>query len=300
MPKKLLALATVVLGVLALAACGGTAPGPGAEPPGQTESPPTEPPPATEPLPDRYEYSDAPDAVVLDVTTGGGFVPVEVAVDTRPDFRLYGDGSVLVRPEEFELAFPALQTYELTPEGIQAVLQAADEAGLLAAGPDYGQPPVTDLPTTTLTVNLEGSSYSHGAYALGFDDETGLTAAQRDARERFAGFTAFLADLAATHPELLASAAEAYEPEAVRVYAWEREPQPGQKPPAWPLEPGIETWAGESSFGARCRTIAGPDLETLLGSLPQDWPLAWRSGGKQWSTGVALQLPGDAGCPPSA
>jgi hypothetical protein len=292
MPKKMRVLpGAAIVSALALAACGGTSPTsePAAEPPAE--------PPATTQEPEGFAYSTDPSAVVLDLTAGGGFVPVEVAVDTRPSFRLYGDGTVLAKPEEFELAFPTLRTYRLTPEGIQAVLEEADAAGLLAPAPDYGMPAVTDLPTTMLRIALDGESYSHDAYALEFEDAVGVTPAQEEARARYAGFTSFLAGLDTTHPELLASEATSYEPEAVRVYAWERELEPGQQAPAWPLAEGIESWPEEPGFGAKCQTISESDLDAVLASVSeQQWPYTWESGGSAWTTGIALQLPGDAGC----
>jgi hypothetical protein len=293
MPKiKIPVLGAALVGALALAACGGTTPG--AEP---AAEPPSEPPAATTEEIPGFAYPTDPSAVVLDLTACCGFVPVEVAVDTRPSFRLYGDGTVLVKPEEFELAFPTLRTYQLTPDGIQAVLEEAEAAGLLAPAPDYGMPPVTDMPTTTLEIALDGESYTHDAYGLDFDDTSGLTPEQAEARARYASFASFLATLDSTHPELLATEPVPYEPEAVRVYAWERELEPGQTAPPWPLEPGIETWPVEPAFGASCLVISGPDLDALLASVAeQEWPFTWESGGKAWTTGMALQLPGDAGC----
>ena len=291
MPKRTLPVAAVVVAALALAACGGTVPAsePAAEPPPE--------PPATTEQPTGFLYPTDPGTVVLDVTTGGGFVPVEVAVDTRPDFRLYGDGTVLVKRPEEQLGFPALETYRLTQDGVQAVLDEADGAGFLDPAPDYGQPPVSDMPTTTLNIALDDGSSSHSAYGLGFGDATGLTAAQQDARERYTAFTSYLAGLDSAHPELLESEPAPYQPEAVRVYAWESQVEPTPNAPAWPLDESIDSWPEEEGFGARCQTISEPDLEALVASTAdQQWPYSWRSGGTVWSTGIALQLPGDPGC----
>src|SRR6185436_17021729 len=120
MPKRTFPIAAIAVAALALAACGGTVPAsePAAEPPAE--------PPATTEEPAGFLYSTDPGTVVHDVKTGGGFVPVEVAVDTRPDFRLYGDGTVLVKPaDETQPGFPALETYRLSPDGIQTVLGEA-------------------------------------------------------------------------------------------------------------------------------------------------------------------------------
>jgi hypothetical protein len=293
MPKRTFPIAAIAVAALALAACGGTVPN--SEP---AAEPPPEPPPASTEEPTGFLYPTDPGTVILDVTTGGGFVPVEVAVDTRPDFRLYGDGTVLVKPaDESQPGFPVLETYQLSPDGIQAVLAEAESDGLLAPAPDYGQPPVSDMPSTTLTIALDDGSYSHSAYALGFDDASGLTPAQQEARERYQGFTSYLAALDTDHPELLEAEPAPYEPDAVRVYAWESQVTPEQAAPAWPLDGDIASWPEEPGFGARCETISEPDLDALTASIAdQPWPYAWQSGGTTWSTGIALQLPGDPGC----
>ena len=116
-----------------------------------------------------------------------------------------------------------------------------------------------------MTISLDDGSYSHSAYALGFDDTSGLTPAQQDARERYQGFTSYLAALDTDHPELLEAEPAPYEPEAVRVYAWESQVTPEQAPPAWPLDDDIASWPEEPGFGARCETISGPDLEDADG-----------------------------------
>ena len=138
------------------------------------------------------------------------------------------------------------------------MLGEAESAGLLAPAPDYGQPPVSDMPTTTLTISLDDGSYSHSAYALGFDDTSGLTAAQQDARERYQGFTSYLAELDSAHPDLLEAEPAPYEPEAVRVYAWESQVTAEQAPPAWPLDDDIASWPEEPGFGRAARRSPGP------------------------------------------
>jgi hypothetical protein len=307
MQTRLILIGLVTAGALALAACGGTVPesqGPAAEPPATT-SPPAEPPPATTSEP-GFEHPTEPDAVVVDLTTGGGFVPVEVAIDNRPEFRLYGDGIVLARPEnETFPSPPALVRYRLTPEGIQTVLAAADAAGLLEEGPDYGEPGVTDVGTTVLTVAVDGSSYSHAAYALGFEDAPGLTAEQIEAREQFAAFADYLRRLPTHAPDALAEEPAPYEPAAADVYVFEREAEPGLDAAPWPYERPPTDWppaASDSAFGGSCLTISGAELAQYLEPAEgEEWTVLYRHGRKDgaprfWSIGIDLVLPGETGC----
>ena len=290
-------------GVLALAACGGTVPE--AEPPA-AEPPPAEPAATTSDDP-RYDYPTDPGVVVVDLTTGGGFVPVEVSIDGRPEFRLYGDGTVLARPEnETFPSPPQLLRYRLTPEGIQTVLAAADDAGLLGEAPDYGQPMVTDVPTTILTIAVDGASVSHSAYALEFEDDPGLTAAQREARQRFAGFAEYLRTLPTSAPDALAEEPAPYEPEAADVYVFEREVEPGFTAPEWPFDRLPTDWppaSSDTAFGGSCLTILGAELEPYLAPAEgEEWTALYASGEKAdgsprfWSMGIDLVLPGDTGC----
>ena len=304
----LISLATIT-STLALAACGGTVPAseaPAAQPP--TTAPPAEPPPTTE-VANTYDYPTDADAVVIDLVSGGGFVPVELAIDSRPEFRLYGDGTVLARPpDETFPSPPTLLRYTLTPEGIQQVLAAADDAGLLEQAPDYGQPAVTDLPTTTLTVGTDGEPISHSAYALGFEDATGLTAAQTAARQRFADYANLLRTLPTSMPAALAEQPAPFEPDAADVYLFEREAEPGLSAPKWPYEVPPTEWPpvpGDSAFGGACRTVTGPELAAFLdpgnagtslyryGKTPDGSP-------RFWSIGIDLVLPGETGCDAAA
>ena len=79
---------------------------------------------------------------------------------------------------------------------MQAVLTAAQEAGVLTEPFDYGQPPVADVPDTGVTVNANDKSYTQGANALGGDFGTeNLTQAQIDARAKLSKFVDSMSNL---------------------------------------------------------------------------------------------------------
>src|ERR1700710_2270360 len=76
--------------------------------------------------------------VVIRVTTGGGFVPVQYNLRSLPSFTLYGDGTVLV-PGPVIQVYPGPAIYplvrsRLSEPQVQVLLRRGQAAGLLARG----------------------------------------------------------------------------------------------------------------------------------------------------------------------
>lgn len=275
---KLLLLAAAAL-PLALAGCA-LGPGGGIDPP--QGGPHTHPTGAEE--------------LVVSLSIGGGLEPIQYAVDDRPSFALYGDGTVL-RPSSVDVAYPGVDAYRLSEDGIQAVLAAAERADLLREGVDYGIPQVYDAPAASLSITTDGRSFSHGIGAPGIgDDDPTLTEAQREARRREAGFESFLRSLPDDHPELLLEDVHAYDLRAVDVNAWPAEPWDGASVEDWPLERRLGKLRGEGLSGGLCETIAGDELLRLRTELSARSADLWRSGGRTWSIGLRALLPGQTGC----
>lgn len=275
---KLLLLAAAAL-PLALAGCA-LGPGPGVDPP--QGGPHTHPTGAEE--------------LVVSLSIGGGLEPIQYAVDDRPSFALYGDGTVL-RPSSTDVAYPGVDAYRLSEDGIQAVLAAAEEAGLLREGVDYGIPQVYDAPAASLSITADGRSFSHGIGAPGIgDDDPTLTDAQKEARRQESGFESFLYALPDDHPELLLEGVHAYDLRAVDVNAWPAEPWEGASVEDWPLERPLGKLRGTGLSGGLCETIAGDELLRLRTELSARSADLWRSGKRTWSIGLRAILPGEAGC----
>jgi hypothetical protein len=209
--------------------------------------------------------------VVIRVSSGGGFVPVQVNLRALPSFTLYGDGTLIV-PGAVPLTSPGpaimpLLRSRLSERQVQALLRRAQAAGLLAPGVieygDMGSIGVSDMPTTTLTVNARGRHVQRAAYALGVTGHGGrMPAAQTLARRALARFIAQLPrGLRGTH----------YAPHAIAVYVG---PFPGAPPTAsrrvrWPLTSDLAQ-AGtpvSSGLGYRCITVGGKDARTLVAVL---------------------------------
>jgi hypothetical protein len=241
------------------------------------------------------------DDVVLQVFTGGGFVPYEVALAAFPEYTLLGDGTVIVAGvstlEYPGPALPSLNRFSLSEKQIQHVLHRAEEAGLLTPDPvDFGAPLITDVGTTSVTLNAAGLTVTHRAYALTITDaEAGLTSAQVRARRSLVGFLESL-------PQGGGDAGP-YPPTALAVYVGEYSGDPqGQKALVWPLGDNLATVGTPTSVGAgyRCTLVTGRDLSTLMTSLAgatSRTPWVARAGDDtRYSVVVRPVLPGTPGC----
>jgi hypothetical protein len=143
--------------------------------------------------------------VVLRIETGGGFVTPQYNLTQPPGFTLYGDGTVIETGPMIEIypqpAMPNLQQATISQKAVDKVLAAAKQAGLFTNDVDYGLPGITDVGTTTITINADGKTYISSIYALGFEQMPeggpvdGLTSQQIAARAKVNEFTAKTGDL---------------------------------------------------------------------------------------------------------
>lgn len=239
--------------------------------------------------------------LVLQITTGGGFLPPELSFATLPRFSLYADGRVVVPgPTTLEYpgpALPNLLTGTVPADDVRAAVAAARAAGV-ADAPDLRRPPVADAPTTTFVLVDGGTTHRAEAYALDIDLEggPGLAPGQRQGRQR-------LRDLVAESERLGAAAAEPYRAAAVSVLVRPYsevdrggppvEPEPGEA--AWPL--GDLAAGGRQQLGGRCLGFTGADAEVVLAAAGDARSnTRWRSGGEAWALTFRPELPGVEPC----
>lgn len=111
-------------------------------------------------------------APVLQIEISGGFVMMGWDFSRVPELTVYADGRAIVQGPQIEIypapALPNLQVEQLSEADVEALIDAARDAGLLAEPPVYGQPPVADVPTTFVRLTVDGQTYEHAANALGF------------------------------------------------------------------------------------------------------------------------------------
>lgn len=217
--------------------------------------------------------------LVLQVQHAGGFVPMGYDFRTVPALTVYGDGQAIVPGPVPEIypgpALPNLQQVPPDAAGeepsarVAALVEAAEDAGLLATPPDYGMPNITDLPTTRVTLTVGDRVYEHAAYALGMegagvgddaDDvgayDDGLTDEQREARGRLSSFVQRAYELVG-----VTGGEESYVPQAFAYFAYPAGEWGGD--PA--LEPVVVPWPLEASLaGASSCAVADGEAGAAL------------------------------------
>jgi hypothetical protein len=216
-------------------------------------------------------HPTGPDEAVVRLTVGGGLVPEGADFRAPPQLLILGDGTVL-RPGPQAQVYPGpmlppVTMAKLDDAGLQLVLRAAREGGLLANPPAYDLPPggpsFDDAPATTVELHAGGRSFTHTAYALG------LTRPEvTPARAALEDYVATLADL----PALLAAhigPETAYEPERLGVIARAATPEE-LAPPEGGLAPATVPWpasAGDLATSAgRCVEMPAAPARSLLNS----------------------------------
>lgn len=177
---------TAVLLVLALAACSSA---------GSTSNP------TVTPSPSGITYPTGAADLVLRLRYVGGFAPPSAHLVDLPVISVHGDGTVIVPgpvPAIFPgPALPNLQRATISPTGMQRLLEAARDAGLLGPDAHYDLGGIMDASTAEFVVNADGRVHTISAYALmeGGDVPGGPDPAVNAARAKLAGFRAQLGNL---------------------------------------------------------------------------------------------------------
>ncbi len=184
---KMRLVPVLLVAAVGFAACGGDSDSPAAD-----DSLP--------PVTDGYQHPTGADDVVVEYAEVGGFVPREFAFQQTPNVLVSGGGQAFGPGAQIAIypgpLLPAVQVQSITEAGIQSILAAADEAGLLQEI-DYEQPTnIADASTARVTINVNGETYVHEAYALGLaiPGEGGQETTPE--RQALADFIAQLNDLA--------------------------------------------------------------------------------------------------------
>ena len=239
--------------------------------------------------------------LLIEVTDAGGFVPAEYSFAQLPVVAIYSDGSVFRPGAQIEIypppALPSAQRSTVSQAGLDKLLAAADDY-LSAGEKDFGQPGVTDLPSTTLNVYVEGKDTpkTATAYALSYEDGDGqLTPAQRDARAEFRELIGHITDPHTFTGE--ADNSELYTPTALSVLVrpaddvppGEGEPQPNELD--WPAG-DLSVGGTDSDFG-RCIGIDGTAVADVLAAAAKATAITrWNSADKQWLVTFRVALSG--------
>jgi hypothetical protein len=261
--------------------------------------------PSAGPSPDSSSAPATPgadDALVLRVSSAGGFVPPSALVGRLPETSVYADGRVIFNgpvPAVYPgPALPNLQWGTLSPAALQQLLDKAVAAGV-KPGTDFGQPGVADAPTTEVTVVTAAGEQTVGAMALreARPDDPQLTKAQQLARKKLRTFIDDLGDLTT---ELTTEEPQQYRPEiiaaVVQPYA-EPEDQPGRPLTAeWP-GPALPGEPLNENLQLTCVTATGEQRDAVLAAARDataNTPWVWAN--NSWSVLLRPLLPDETGC----
>lgn len=260
----------------------------------------------------RIEHPRGSEDLVLQVHSGGGFVPLVWHLQELPLFSLYGDGRVITQGPQIAIypppALPALLERRVSDEGIQAILKAAREAGLQGSDRRFEVFEVTDLPTTTFTVVTDGQVHETAVYGLG-EVPDDLPVEDREERRTLFEFQSDLLDLESWLQEGSVSSDRPYEYGRLRVFVVPTSEGGGDGGGDDRLEPSRKDWplpGPLSAFGepmpntpdVRCGTVESPDLKEVLAAAGEaSVETMWLSDGAVHLIAFRPLLPGEPPCP---
>ncbi|GAA3921805.1 hypothetical protein GCM10022629_31560 [Amorphoplanes auranticolor] len=254
------------------------------------------------------ETSSAPatggsgDALVLRVSSAGGFVPPSAIVGRLPETSVYADGRVIFNgPVTLSYpgpALPNLQWGTISPATLQQLLDKAVAAGV-RPGIDFGQPGVADAPTTEVTVVTAAGKRTVGAVALreAQPDDPQLTKAQQQARTKLRAFVDELGDLTT---RLMTGEPQQYRPEIIAGIV-----QPYVEPEDQPGRPRAVPWPGPALPGEpmnpdlklSCVAATGEQADAVLAAAKDATAISpWVWADKSWSVLLRPLLPDETGC----
>lgn len=250
--------------------------------------------------------------LVLRIDTGGGLVPIGFFLTHLPAVSVYGDGRVVTQGPQIEIypgpALPNLQASRISEAGLQRILGAARDAGLLGPDATYPYPGIMDAATTTFVVGADGATHSTSAYALGIgQDAVGITPREAALRAKLAAFSGQMGDLSAWLSSDVVAAEAPFAFETVRILVTPGEPtttDAGITPTVvdWPLAEPLASAGvpleGIGQPGTRCVLVTGDDLATVRPLLEAANQLTYlRSAGSTWAMSLRPLLPDEVGCP---
>lgn len=289
-PIQRISLALAVAALAATATACGTTEGPEAiddpRPSTTTTSRPTADPPGD-------------DEIVWQEFTRGGFVPSEFAAGQVPAVTIYADGRVILTSDDADLGAdrPAgLEEAQIAEGDLDRFLAEAADSGLFEPDADFGDPMVTDQPSTSVTLRSGDAPRTVDVYALDFELDPsvgGVTADQSARRDRLKALLEQARDLAIDP--------QPYVPERVRATLITYASDVGSEPEAidWPGPP-LSAFPDPQSDGANstCLVVEGPDAAAVSAAAAENPDRTWAIDGEVRQIVVAPLVPGQEGCPP--
>lgn len=257
---------------------------------------------------DTIKHPTGAKEVVLRIELRGGFVMPITSATRIPSFTLYGDGCYIVEGPVMAIypgpALPNLQQGCLTEDGVQQVLRAAQEAGLLDGDVSDTIDIIADAATTVFTVRANGKTLVTSVYAFGDADSTLLTAEQAARRAKLQAFIESLPGNGnLIDDDLVSQPEQAFDFDRLQVIVMPGAPYGSegieQGTIEWPLAQGLAEFGESISFvpGATCGVVSGADLALLKDALnAANTETIWTSDGAKFTVVALPLLPDQQGC----
>lgn len=234
--------------------------------------------------PAGYEHPTAADAVVVSIAHQGGFMTPEMAFSQLPTVTVTGDARQFTLGPQIAIfpgpLLPNVQVADIGQGGIQELLALADEHGLLQQR-EYDAPTnVADAADTVVTIQANGETYVHRAYALGLGGAPG-DSAESGARAELQQFV----DAATMVGEV---DTESYEAESFLVRSFPVDDLTG-----YDVEPTVVEWplAGVD-LAAASDCIEMPATEVAATFTEANQLTFFEQDGTTYQLAVKPQLPG--------
>jgi hypothetical protein len=255
-------------------------------------------------IPTTYSVETGSDKLIMNLTEGGGNVPISYRLTHMPEFALYGDGRIIVQGPVIEIypapLLPNLRVLRVTPDEIQKVLAAADAAGLLGLDASFDATDVFDLGSSVFITTVAGKTHRISAYALYAQfkaDDPAVNAARAGLmtyRDAITDLSKFLGRQVSDE--------EAYEPSSMRVFVGPTDETDSQGTTRqvvdWPLALDPAT-AGEQIANTtyRCIALSGADLRAFVTVAKTANGLTiWKASSGRYLALVRPNFPDESGC----
>lgn len=264
-------------------------------------------PPGSSGISHRTGHND----LVVRISVAGGFINPTAELFALPQIAIYGDGTVLVPDASatspaVPAVAPMIET-TISEAGLQKILTAAADAGMLGKNARYEGGPTAEAATTTFLVAAEGHTHTVSVRALG---HPGGDPATRAIRDKLAALESALQDIPTFVGRANVTTPQApYQPTALEVFVvtYDNVPAP-PRTEAWPLAqplasfgqpmPSAGSGGGIRGPSLRCGIVTGTELATLQPFLARASPdSVWNSGGSYFRLTIRPQLPDELACP---
>lgn len=249
--------------------------------------------------------------LILRISLAGGFINPSTQLFALPEIAIYGDGTVLMADYSGSVAatpgVPPLLVTTISEAGVQKILAAASDAGLLGKNGQYQGGITPEASTTIFSVTADGHTHTISVVAL---HKPGGDPTTQELRDRLAAFEDALQDVPALVGAANVTAAQApFVPSGLEVFvATYSDASPSAPTLGWPLSTPLDSFgqpiAGGGPGGGirgpelKCGIVTGADLAVLLPVLATaSFDTVWNSLGNLFTLTIRPELPDELTCP---